>query len=110
MAGCIGLIVCLGIFYWIDRTSLDGFYHAEMKNQTLHLHYILPQDEVVVPLDEIGEVSRTPTFKLNWRLKVFTKDGNEYESANASRQAVKGAWEQMKRRLRTFKHAMARHD
>ncbi|MHC4944684.1 MAG: hypothetical protein ACYTG7_16830 [Planctomycetota bacterium] len=91
-AASFGLTAFLGLFSMIYTSSLDGFYHAEPRGDELVLHYILPKRTVVLHRDDIGELTRGPTFKSQWRLRIYSTTGVEYESANAGYRPVKEAW------------------
>jgi len=95
IASLFGLFVFLGVYF----NSLEGFYILESRDNEIRLRYILPRRVISLPVNQVSEARREPSFKGRWRLTLYTHGGRQFVSANASYASVKLAWDCLEARL-----------
>jgi len=101
LAALIGLFAAVVLFAMVHDSSLDGFHEAAISGDEVELTYILPERSVKIPLADLCEASEDPTFKGKWRLRVATKEGERYESANTGYRSVHEAFLSLSGRIRS---------
>lgn len=95
IASLFGLLIFLGVYF----SSLEGFYVLESRDDEIRLQYILPRRVISLPVNQVSEARREPSFKGRWRLTLYTPGGRQFVSANASYASVKQAWDCLEVRL-----------
>jgi hypothetical protein len=97
--GGIGLALFLLVYF----TSINGFYRLKVDGEEIRLHYILPSRTYTLSRDEITELERAYGNRSSWRLRIRTRNGKHYESAQAGAREVDAAREQLEPLLRQGK-------
>ncbi len=88
----LGVMAGILVLASLYLSTIDGFYHLSASQTGVELAYILPERKVVLPTAELSEVTRVPTYKSRWKLVLYTRTGQRFESAQASYQDVLRAW------------------
>lgn len=95
----IAIVVFIFPMVLIYKSSLGGFYEAELQDDRVYLHFLLSPFTRSLPLDGIREIDAIPAFKGRWRMEIRMLDGRQYESATWNRQAVRESALRMRERL-----------
>jgi hypothetical protein len=98
IAGPVAFAIWLALFSMIYVTSLAGFHTVIVDEEVIRLEYEFPPSLVTLQYADIGDVSRRPAFKLQWRLEITTSAGRTFESAPGSQRFIKAAAEEIQRR------------
>jgi len=95
----LGVMASVLVFASIYFSTIEGFYHLTTTPTTFELTYILPERKVTLPLVELSEITRVPTYKSRWKLVLYTRTGQRFESAQASYPDVLAAWTSLKEKF-----------
>jgi hypothetical protein len=98
LAAFLAVVVTIALFSTIYMSSLAGFHTVVAGTDRLQLDYAVPNRSIGLRYDELGDVIRRPAFKSRWRLEIYTRTGNKFQSAPGSYQYVKAAAEEIERR------------
>ncbi len=81
----------------IYGTALSGFYEAELRGDQIQLHYFLPGGVDVLSIEEISRIEAEPDMncKGRWRLELYRRTGERYQSACYNRIRVQQARERL---------------
>lgn len=96
IAGALFTGVLLLLFW---RSTLGGFYEAELRDDRLALYGLASPWAKELPLESIDAIKAVPAFKVSWRVQITTGGGGRYESATSSRAEAEKAAGEMGRRL-----------
>jgi hypothetical protein len=91
----IGASFALTIFLAIYFTAINGFYRLNIDGDMIRLHYILPARTYSVRRDDIVKLERVPGNRLMWRLRLETREGVHYQSAQSQSRLVDDAKAQL---------------
>ena len=91
----VGVALALTIFLAIYFTAINGFYRLNVDGDTIRLHYILPARTYSVRRDDIVKLERVPGNRGSWRLRLETREGAHYESAQSQSRLVDAARAQL---------------
>jgi hypothetical protein len=98
IAAPVALAIWLALFSMIYFSSLAGFHTVTVDEEAIRLEYEFPPSSVTLQYADIGDVSRRPAFKLQWRLEITTPAGRTFESAPGSGRLIKAAAEEIQKR------------
>lgn len=98
IAAPIAFVIWVALFSMIYFGSLAGFHTVTVDDDEMRLEYPVLPSSVTLRYTNIGDVTRRPAYKLQWRLEISTSDGRTFASAPGSRRVITQAAEEIERR------------
>ena len=96
----ISAMLALLIFAFVYFSMLYGFYELKISDQKIYLTYILPRHTLVFQKSELSEALRSPAYRGQWHLTIYSKSGRPYRSVASSYRSVLESAEQVQKFLK----------
>ena len=80
----VGAMLIVLVFGSVYFSMLYGFYELRISDQKIYLTYILPRHTLVLQKSELSEALRSPAYRGQWHLTLYTRSGMAYRSVASS--------------------------